>query len=233
MQKLIKKIQFSGVLTLKSGLHIGGNHEGIGIGDIDNPIIKHPVTQEPYIPGSSLKGKVRSLLEKLLGYTDKHSNQIPNGPSKGENVVTTLFGKTQKDKNDNNTPSRLIFRDSFLEDKSKKKLLESENTQLLYTEVKMEAIIDRVTSAADPRPIERVPAGSVFDFKIILNIFENDPEEKLLDYVKVGLRLLEDDYLGGSGSRGSGEITIGLNDLRQKKLKDYEEDNDWQPYTTN
>ena len=52
-----------GDLELVTGLHIGAGNDEIRIGGIDNPVLKHPYSGQPYIPGSSLKGKVRSLLE--------------------------------------------------------------------------------------------------------------------------------------------------------------------------
>ena len=99
--------------------------------------------------------------------------------------------------------------------------------------MKTEVVIDRVTSAAMPRQLERVPAGSVFHLEMILNVFdEQDDEEKLINYVKVGLRLMEDDYIGGKGSRGSGEVAVDWDNMKtyQKTMSDYEAGNDWQEY---
>ena len=59
--KEIKEI--TATIEIVTGLHIGGNNDEIKIGGIDNPVIKNPLTNEPYIPGSSLKGKIRSLIE--------------------------------------------------------------------------------------------------------------------------------------------------------------------------
>jgi len=65
--QLIDITEISGTLIVKTGLRIGAGDTEMRIGGLDNPIIKHPHTLEPYIPGSSLKGKVRSLLEMKSG----------------------------------------------------------------------------------------------------------------------------------------------------------------------
>lgn len=57
------KFIISGILECVTGTRIGGTQEKFEIGGIDNPVIKDPLTDLPYIPGSSLKGKLRHLLE--------------------------------------------------------------------------------------------------------------------------------------------------------------------------
>ena len=61
----IRKLE--GTITLKTGLHIGAGDTEMRIGGTDNPVVKNPLDNRPYIPGSSLKGKIRSLLEWQLG----------------------------------------------------------------------------------------------------------------------------------------------------------------------
>ena len=65
--QLIRIQKLEGLLELRSGLRIGASEGEIRIGGVDNQVIRHPHTGRPYIPGSSLKGKVRSLLEWLSG----------------------------------------------------------------------------------------------------------------------------------------------------------------------
>ena len=234
MKALKKKIKFVVPLELKSGLHIGGSNLSMAIGGADAVVIRDPVTQEPIIPGSSVKGKMRSLTEKLLGaFGDKPMGIVKVGPYQStedqvKKIIPELYGRAMG--NEENIPSRLIVRDARMDRDWEQKLKSSESTDMLYTEVKTEVVIDRVTSAAMPRQLERVPSGSVFNLEMILNVFEEDEEEKLVSYAKVGLRLLEDDYLGGKGSRGSGEVAIDWNKMKtyQKVMSDYEEGNDWQ-----
>lgn len=237
MHALRKKIRFEIPLRLKSGLHIGGSNLSMAIGGADAVVIRDPITQEPIIPGSSVKGKMRSMTEKLLGALERTKMGTKDwvGPyqsldDKVKKIIPELYGRALG--NDENIPSRLIVRDSRMSKDSEEKLRKSNSTDMLYTEVKTEVVIDRVTSAANPRQLERVPAGSVFHLVMILNVFDNDDEKKLIEYVKVGLHLMEDDYLGGKGSRGSGEIELDWEKLNtaQKTMKDYEEDNEWQPH---
>jgi len=236
MKALKKKISFKIPLKLKSGLHVGGSNMSMAIGGADSVVIRDPLTQQPIIPGSSIKGKMRSLSEKLLGaYEEVNMGIVKFGPyqdtkDKVKRIIPELYGKAAG--GEDNIPSRVIVRDAHLTTDSEEKLKNSENTDMLYSEVKTEVVIDRVTSAAMPRQIERVPAGSEFEVNLILNVFEGDDEQKLVDYVKVGLRLVEDDYLGGSGSRGSGEIDLDWDSLEitQKTLTDYEQGNDWQSH---
>lgn len=231
-KSLIKKIFIDGNMRVESGMHIGGSNLSMAIGGADAVVVRNPVNQQPYIPGSSLKGKMRSLTEKLLNAYEEgnmgavknvpFSAKIDQDPIKG--VVVDLYGRASG--NNKNIPSRVIVRDSFMTPQSAETLKASEHTDMLYTEVKTEVVIDRVTSAAMPRQLERVPAGTKFSFSIVLNVFKNDDEKRLLDYVFVGLRLVEDDYLGGKGSRGSGQITIDWDNLKlsYKDLDIYKND---------
>lgn len=208
--KLKKVISLEGQIEALTGLHIGVSSDIIEIGGIDSPVIKHPLKNEPYIPGSSLKGKMRSLLEWYLG---KVEVEINNGKAKGnvcscgkkECQICRIFGVSS---NNNNGigPARLVVRDAFLNKDWKNKAQEN---NFLLTEYKTENNIDRITAKANPRTMERVTPGALFDFNIIYKVFElNDDisDEEYFDYVLGALKLVEYDYLGGGGSRGSGKI---------------------------
>ena len=105
------------------------------------------------------------------------------------------------------TPARLTVYDApLLVDSITPQMRENLDDEL--TEVKSENAVDRITSQANPRTLERVPAGARFSFRLVLDVL--CPEDKpLLARVAEGLRLLEDDALGGGGSRGSGRVKFG------------------------
>ncbi|HHT9121421.1 MAG TPA: type III-A CRISPR-associated RAMP protein Csm3 [Candidatus Wunengus sp. YC63] len=204
--------ELKGKINLLSGLHIGGNKDNIEIGGIDNPVIKNPITGLPYIPGSSIKGKMRFLLEwKLDKVTPNKREPHSCSPDDGNCPVCRIFGNT--DKNKTYGPTRLIVSDCNLilstEDKTK-----HEKGEFICLEDKVENRINRLTGAAiDPRHIERVPAGLSFDFGLTYKIFKIDTEDnnKNIDEenwheVQNALYYLQEDALGGSGSRGYGKI---------------------------
>jgi CRISPR-associated protein Csm3 len=215
MEKLVKKIKIQTSITLVTGLHIGGSSDNVEIGGIDNPVIKLATRgNEPYIPGSSLKGKMRCLLEHAAG-----------APKVGmDQKVNNLFGITEsRTLNTDNKPSKLIVRDAILSKESKEALLACDNLDMPYTENKWENVIDRTKGVAEhPRQSERVPAGAVFNAEFVLNIWDDDKEDELLALFEKGIRLLENDYLGGSGSRGYGQIKFG--EFVKTELSDA---NDW------
>lgn len=261
--QLIKKILIEGTITAKTGLHIGGSSVGMSIGGADATVVRNPLTNEPYIPGSSLKGKMRSLLEKVQGkFGPPQDKNIINSPNvvfekidtndsdeikkqKNEiNCIIKIFGTMpEKIKGSNEVPSRLIVRDCELcgiveenklisrEDGGVKRLFESKDTDMPYTEVKTEVVIDRITSAATPRQLERVPAGAVFNMRMILNVYDGDNEKEMLDKIFEGLALVQNDYLGGKGTRGSGEVDIKIKELKYKDKKVYEEAGIWQEFS--
>ncbi len=225
---MAKKIQlkgrifFSFTVEAVTGLHIGGTESGIEIGGVDKTVIRDPLTNRPYIPGSSLKGKMRSLLEKYHGL--EQNQRIGQGyihscgaNSKGDEAkpeylkcdVCQVFGVPGE--REFATPTRLVVRDVPLTKESADDLNKA-NTDLPYTEVKTEVSIDRVTSAANPRQMERVPAGSLFGpAEMIFSVYEGSDCSPVNDIARLktvleGLQLLEDDYLGGLGSRGSGKV---------------------------
>ena len=198
MEKLIKKIKITSTITVVTGMHIGGNSDNVEIGGIDNPVIKIAMKEnQPYIPGSSLKGKMRCLLEQTAG-----ASTIG-----GDSKVNNLFGITEnKSLKTDNKPSKLIVRDALLTPDSVFELKNCDNLEMPYTESKTEATINRITSKANPRTFERVPAGAKFNAEFVINVWDDDVEKDLLDLFKKGITLLENDYIGGSGSRGYGQI---------------------------
>lgn len=182
----------TGTIQVVTGLHIGAGNSEMHIGGTDNPVIKNILTNEPYIPGSSLKGKMRSLL------------QLYTGKENDENVAK-LFGVSASDDKVNKTENigitRLAFWDCFMSEAWRKRI---KDEQIICTEVKLENTIDRKTGTSNNlRNTERVLPGTEFDFKLSLKVFDN---ENLLSIVLGTMKLLEADSLGGSGSRGYGKI---------------------------
>ena len=205
--KLNKIINITGTIQLITGLHIGAGKDNIEIGGLDLPIMKQPNTKAPYIPGSSLKGKMRSLLEVTqlgLGQYKPRINEKgePCGCGDDNCLICTIFG-VHKASQEKAKVTRLLVRDSLLNDD----FMEKHKNGNLPMEIKYENTINRVKGIADnPRPVERVPAGTEFTFNIALKIYENDREEDFIRVIKTGLKLLELDAIGGHSSRGSGQI---------------------------
>lgn len=242
-RKLLGKIELSGELLCESGLHIGASKENLEIGALDSPVVRDPISNEPYIPGSSLKGKLRALLEKATleclpnwnGGT--RSNPVwrhecrhwDKGTTKGERQfeypgspnceVCRLFGST----GDKNYPARLKVRDLPLLDDSRKEL-DQLDTGLYLTEWKFENSIDRVTSAANPRNLERVPRGTKFEFSMIYDVEDLQTLQADLENLKLAVRILEDDALGGHGSRGYGWVKLEFEPTTAKKIDWYKGD---------
>lgn len=210
--KLKKKIIYTGTITLLTGLHIGGTNAALNIGGPDKFVVRNPIDNIPYIPGSSLKGKMRALVEIANGCVS-----VENGAAQASNDPNSVSGKLfgVATGRGNNRPSRLIVRDAKL-DVSNEKMFE--NTDLPYTESKTEVAIDRVTANSKPRTFERVPAGAQFKLSMVLNIFEGEDEAELVRTLKSAIELLHDDYLGGNGSRGYGQVEIKLNESVEKNI---------------
>ena len=203
----------TGEIKVLTGLHIGGSKDTIEIGGNDNPILRDPITNEPYIPGSSLKGKMRSLLEWKLGKVSNQPKQDVHQWCKDRNCpICRIFGTT--DHNAELGPTRLVVRDALLSRHSRDRIYE--NGEIL-TENKYENSINRITARANPRPIERVVPGVTFEFEIIYRMFDmgnngEKSDEDLFSNVKDALRMVEMDALGGAISRGSGKIEFGFTD---------------------
>jgi CRISPR-associated protein Csm3 len=214
--KLTRIAKITAEIELLSGLHIGSGNTEMHIGGTDNPVIKNPITQEPYIPGSSLKGKMRSLLEWRAGvvaFTDGkplgfgHIGRLANDQTNQGKTILKLFGGAPEGSNQDEKlvaeigPTRLAFWDCT---PTRDWVTAMRDKTLLLTETKMENMIDRIRGVAEhPRNTERVPASAVFDFQLTLKVHD---DEDLLDTVLAGLRLLELGGLGGSGSRGYGKL---------------------------
>lgn len=207
--KLEKIKHITGALRVVSGLHIGAGRDVIEIGGLDQPIIKHPITSAPYVPGSSIKGKMRSLLEVYYFIENPKTRNFvgagkPCGCGERDCPACVIFGSSGDKKNLTIGPSRLMVRDAMLCKSDQERFDKGE----LPMEVKYENIIDRVKGVAEhPRPLERVPAGVAFDFNLSFKVFEGD-DPSLLNHVYQGLRLIELDALGGCGSRGCGQVSF-------------------------
>jgi len=222
--RLIKKIFIDGKIELKSGLHIGGSSSALDIGGIDSNVIK-TANNVPYIPGSSLKGKIRSLMELKYSEYTQQTGKVDSGMDrKAQNSnsnIQKLFGSVAKE-SDHKT--RIIVRDAFLDETTKKDMQNRtgkfSNIELDYTEGKWENTIDRLTSSANPRQLERVPAGADFNFSFVFT-FYNENDNDLFKMFIEGMQLLEDDYLGGSGTRGYGQIEFKDISVKVKTNEDY------------
>jgi CRISPR-associated protein Csm3 len=204
--KLQKIYKYAGTVELLTGLAIKGSGNELNIGGADSEVIKNPITGEPYIPGSSLKGKMRSQLEKTLDIKGNDTKGSPCGCGKTTCPVCVLFGAHRNPKA-LSAPTRIIVRDSHLSEESKEKIQERSIESGSYLELKAENIINRNNGTSEsPRFMERVPAGLTFNLEIILQIFEGDDEKFLKETILKALNLVEESYLGGSGSRGYGQV---------------------------
>ena len=242
-RKLLGKIEIKGELECLTGLHIGASKENMEIGSLDSPVVRDPLTREPYIPGSSLKGKLRAFLEKANHHLfpnrdggsgisrhecgDWEPGRNNNKNYKGQEFeypgaihcpVCRLFGSTGPGESNRNYPARIKVRDLHLTNAAN---LAQMDTGLLYTEWKFENSIDRITSAANPRNLERVPRGARFGLSIIYDVEELDTLEVDLQNLRLAIELLHDDALGGHGSRGYGRVKVGIEQITAKKIEYY------------
>ncbi len=228
------KVIINGKINLGTGLHVGASRETMKIGGIDSPVVRDPITDYPYIPGSSLKGKLRSLWEranegKKFKWKEEKEETITYNLVMDEIKrhecdalekakicpICRIFGSAK-----GNFPSRIIVRDMYLTKKSENDLKEID-TGLKYTEWKFENVLDRITAQATPRQIERIPAGSVFEFEIIYDVEDKDTAKEDLKNIQKAIELLEDDYLGGQGSRGYGKVKFLQDKITVKKIEYY------------
>ncbi|ACF10508.1 CRISPR-associated RAMP protein, Csm3 family [Chlorobaculum parvum NCIB 8327] len=234
--KLLGYVKIYGEIEAVTGLHIGGTADAIDKGGIDSPVIKNPITNEPYIPGSSLRGRMRSLLEKKNGkpltemtkgiwmeiYEDDKKEDAEDGNKKKakDSEVCRVFGNAHT-----GLPSILIVRDALYTEETKNNgYIESD---LPVTEAKMEIAVDRITAQALPRTIERVPSGARFDFSMVYRVQqdENHPNptdtlEKDLKNILEALKDIEEfDGLGGNTARGHGQVKFHLKPLQVTVLE--------------
>jgi CRISPR-associated protein Csm3 len=222
--KFLGKLTLEGDLYCETGLHIGAGKGSLEIGGADNPVVKDAFGR-PYVPGSSLRGKLRVLLEQAAGltvpaelvYLSKRRGQEVriHQSDRPDDEICLLFGRNpgrmekvggQYLEASQATPSRLTVYDAPLTPESITPQMR-ENLDDELTEVKSENAIDRITSQANPRTLERVPAGARFSLRFVVDVLCEEDKE-LLQTLLGGLRLLEDDTLGGGGSRGSGRIRL-------------------------
>jgi len=195
----------TGKIVLKTGLHIGAGSDEIHIGGIDTPVVKDPLTGWPYIPGSSLKGKIRTILEWATNSVNKDGKAWSS--TNFNDSIVRIFGNGKNEKDYNGGPTRVSFSDCFMNEKKAKSMIDKG----ALTEEKIEVSIDRIKGTAiSPRRIERVPAGAEFEFSISYKVFDmgdgGEEDEKNFNLLLMGMKLLEFDSLGGSGSRGYGKI---------------------------
>ena len=244
MVVLLEKIIITGKIATVTGLKIGSTPTEIVIGGLDNHVIKDHKGR-PYIPGSSVKGKMRSLLERSMGLFVEgkviqqdaririHMCNDPNCP------ICNIFGRTNGEKElavfhnppinlpkvmiSNASPTRLKVRDALLIEESIPEDVR-DRQELGWTEVKYENVIDRITSAATPRQMERVPPEAEFKFNMVYDIYDPNDRENLKVLFE-GMQLLQDDYLGGSGSRGYGRVEFKDLTLYRNTSEDYKNGN--------
>lgn len=236
--KLLGKIIISGSLVTQTGLHLGGSKSSLNIGGIDNNVIKD-AKGRPYIPGSSIKGKMRSLLAKVHGslFFDKKSKEKALKEIKGEKIkaiigkaasddeipsIIDLFGYSgdadEKEKNERVGYTRLLVRDAFLKNETNSIFKSG------YTDSKWENVIDRKTGTAEhPRQLERVPVGAEFGLELVYNIYQDPQSDKEdvsqhLRAILLSLQLLQDDGIGGSISRGYGQIKVEIKNVEYKMI---------------
>jgi CRISPR-associated protein Csm3 len=268
---LLGKFRLESTLLVETGLHIGGGGETLDIGGLDKPVIRDPLTRQPYLPGSSIKGKLRSILERLLnrslnraggsGTYRYESDDLADGFSEidGQFIrfegartcpLSRVFGSTgttcwvpatvvtneQLERVGNasrsieeveyqkvrgrNAPARLIVRDCHLDPVSAEKLRKID-TGLYMTEWKFENGMDRITAAANPRQLERVPAGSEFKFELVYTVEDAAQAVEDLKNIAIAIAILEDDALGGHGSRGYGKVRFQNFQFSYRNVEQY------------
>lgn len=213
LKGLLGKVLIEADLVLDSGLHIGGADGFSAIGAIDSPVVRDMITNDPYIPGSSLKGKMRYLLSRIKA----KNNQMPKLFNE-EAMIKRLFGSS----GDNIIMSRLQFYDIFIDKNNVGNKRIKDLTDESLTESKYENTIDRLTAVANPRQIERVVKGVTFNFKVSYSIENENEIEEDFENIKKCFSLLENDYLGGGGTRGSGRVKFENIRLNYKLV--FEED---------
>lgn len=186
------KVEITGMMDIITGLHIGGSNAFAPIGAVDSPVVKDPISRQPMIPGSSLKGKMRTLLAK------KYNTGIVE-PDQDEECLRRLFGCAKKG---HVKVSRVLFSDMFLANGNELK----EKGLIGATEIKFENNIQRTTSVANPRQIERIVRGAQFPVKLLYECSNDADMKEDISLLCEGFKLLEYDYLGGNGSRGYGRV---------------------------
>jgi len=234
---LLAKIVIEGTMRCETGLHIGASPEAFQIGGIDSPVVSDPLTGQPYVPGSSLKGKLRSLTERALNLPlrkapGRHATRIHRCDSLEQAwkcPVCRIFGYLpmgEAEAEKRQLPSPLRVRDLHLTEDSARDIRMRISSPLKYTEWKSENALDRITGAANPRQIERVPREAEFRFEMTYDVSEEnlpyvDGKDGDLATVLAALRLLQDDALGGHGSRGYGKVSFAVDRMAVRRAEYY------------
>ncbi len=224
--RLNTKIFLRGYVVARTGLSIGGTDTGLGVGGADRVVIRDPLTHAPYIPGSTLKGRMRSLLERLYGELGPAPGGGVGGPVRKPELPETkqmcaLFGLPADDKTP--VPGRLNVRDARLV--NSKVMATNHDLDLPFTELKTEVTIDRITAKTTPHHYERVPAGAVFALDIVVTAYHvdgaDDDLNELLKPLFTGLRLVQDDCIGACGSRGYGKVAFHIDAITGRSRDAY------------
>ena len=196
------KLDIGAILRLESGLHIGASSDFAPIGAVDSPFLRDPLTKQPIIPGSSLKGKIRTLLARSFSTQEYFLNKI----EADHPVIQRLFGSAAQD-SASGRAARPQFSDIRMTADSFRRF-DAMELDTYIGEIKFENTISRVTAIANPRQIERVPAGTEFDFRLIYNIEDEEAMAEDIQFLGQGIQLLQMDYLGGHGTRGYGRVSL-------------------------
>ena len=232
--RLNQKIFVRGHIVARTGLSIGGTDTGLGAGGADRVVIREPLSNQPYIPGSTLKGRMRSLLERLYGEFGPAPGGHPGGPVRKPELPETkrmcdLFGVPADDRTA--VPGRLTVRDARLVNGAALEAVRE--LDLPYTELKTEVTIDRITARTTPHHYERVPAGAVFGLDIVITAWsvdgQDDDVNALLNELFTGLRLVQDDALGACGSRGYGKVEFHIASVTSRDRNGYISGGEAQP----
>lgn len=195
MKTIIDKLKISAEIKLLTGMHIGKSNDFAPIGAVDSVVITDPLTKQPIIPGSTIKGKLRTMLAKL-----ETEGPVLKNHNEDNEIIKRLFGSSNPV-----TEARLQFYDIFLSNADE---LKNKETDLLYTEIKFENTINRTTAVANPRQLERVPAGAKFEFKLVYNCEDEFDLEEDIENLAKALKMIQLDYIGGCGTRGYGRVTF-------------------------
>lgn len=208
--KLKKMIIINGTMTAMEGIHIGGNNEGTKVGGCDNPVIRNPLTGKPYIPGSSIKGTMRYILEKV---EDKSRDGKPCGCGNPNCMVCKLFGAHMNTKANSGEP-RVIFRDMEIDPTFEKDILDSGMNYSDIIEIKTSTMINRSTNTASTgslRNMERVAAGTKFKCEFVIKVFEGDNEKDMVNTIKKLLESIEILGIGSKTTAGCGQVKFDIN----------------------
>ena len=197
MAALRGKLKIEAVIKVLTGLHIGASSEFAPIGAVHLPFIRDVFSKQPIIPGSSLKGKLRTLLAR-----SESGSYILHDIKNDSALIKRNFGSTDK-----NSSTRMQFCDSFITEESKR-IFGNRNLDTYIGEIKFENVIQRNSGQANPRQIERVPAGVEFSFQMTYNVENPDEVAEDMKLLAKAIAILEMDYLGGHGSRGYGRVAF-------------------------